>query len=73
MGLMWALANESRVPEAIRSEDPVLFMEPKRIYRAFREEVPDEPYTVPIIAPETEDGVTAGAAVNPVPRPTALQ
>lgn len=32
--------------ESIRSEDPVLFMEPKRIYRAFREEVPDEPYTV---------------------------
>ena len=34
--------------EAIRSEDPVLFMEPKRIYRAFREEVPDGPYTVPL-------------------------
>ena len=33
--------------EAIRSDDPVLFMEPKRIYRAFRQEVPDEPYTVP--------------------------
>jgi len=33
---------------AIRDEDPVLFMEPKRIYRAFREEVPTEPYTVPI-------------------------
>jgi pyruvate dehydrogenase E1 component beta subunit len=33
---------------AIRSEDPVLFMEPKRIYRAFREAVPSESYTVPI-------------------------
>lgn len=33
---------------AIRSEDPVLFMEPKRIYRAFRELVPDEPYAVPL-------------------------
>ncbi len=33
---------------AMRSNDPVLFMEPKRIYRAFREEVPDEAYTVPL-------------------------
>ena len=28
---------------AIRSPDPVVFLEPKSIYRAFREEVPDEP------------------------------
>jgi len=27
---------------AIRDPDPVVFMEPKRIYRAFREEVPEE-------------------------------
>ncbi|HEX6988926.1 MAG TPA: transketolase C-terminal domain-containing protein, partial [Bacillota bacterium] len=33
---------------AIRDPDPVIFFEPKRIYRAFREEVPDEPYTVPL-------------------------
>jgi pyruvate dehydrogenase E1 component beta subunit len=33
---------------AIRDPDPVVFFEPKRIYRAFREEVPDEDYTVPI-------------------------
>ncbi len=33
---------------AIRDEDPVIFLEPKRIYRAFREEVPQEPYTVPL-------------------------
>ena len=33
---------------AIRDNDPVIFMEPKRIYRAFREEIPVEPYTVPI-------------------------
>jgi 2-oxoisovalerate dehydrogenase E1 component beta subunit len=33
---------------AMRSSDPILFMEPKRIYRAFREEVPEEEYTVPI-------------------------
>jgi pyruvate dehydrogenase E1 component beta subunit len=31
---------------AIRSPDPVLFLEPKLIYRAFREEVPDGDYTV---------------------------
>ncbi|ELZ37696.1 alpha-ketoacid dehydrogenase subunit beta [Halorubrum tebenquichense] len=33
---------------SIRDPDPVVFLEPKLIYRAFREEVPDEPYTVPI-------------------------
>lgn len=33
---------------AIRDDDPVLFMEPKRIYRAFREAVPAERYTVPL-------------------------
>ena len=33
---------------AIRDEDPVIFLEPKRIYRAFREEVPRESYTVPL-------------------------
>ena len=44
---------------AIRDPDPVLFMEPKRIYRAFREPVPTSPYTVPIgravVAHEGED------------------
>jgi pyruvate dehydrogenase E1 component beta subunit len=33
---------------AIRDDDPVLFMEPKRIYRAFREPVPSTSYTVPV-------------------------
>ena len=33
---------------AIRDGDPVIFFEPKRIYRAFREEVPEEEYTIPI-------------------------
>ena len=31
---------------SIRDPDPVVFLEPKLIYRAFREEVPDEDYTV---------------------------
>lgn len=33
---------------AIRDPDPVIFMEPKRSYRAFREEVPQEPETLEI-------------------------
>jgi pyruvate dehydrogenase E1 component beta subunit len=33
---------------AIRDDDPVVFMEPKHSYRAFREEVPDEEETLPI-------------------------
>ena len=33
---------------SIRDPDPVIFLEPKLIYRAFREEVPDEPYEVPL-------------------------
>jgi pyruvate dehydrogenase E1 component beta subunit len=31
---------------AIRGEDPVIFLEPKKIYRAFKADVPDEDYTV---------------------------
>jgi pyruvate dehydrogenase E1 component beta subunit len=33
---------------AIRDPDPVLFMEPKHIYRSFREEVPEGTYTEPL-------------------------
>jgi pyruvate dehydrogenase E1 component beta subunit len=33
---------------SIRDPDPVIFFEPKRVYRSFREEVPQEPYTIPI-------------------------
>jgi 2-oxoisovalerate dehydrogenase E1 component beta subunit len=33
---------------AIRDEDPVLFFEPKRVYRAAKGEVPEGEYTVPI-------------------------
>lgn len=36
------------IVSAIRDPDPVLFLEPKRVYRAIKEEVPDEEYTVPI-------------------------
>ncbi|PSQ59119.1 MAG: alpha-ketoacid dehydrogenase subunit beta [Halobacteriales archaeon SW_9_67_25] len=33
---------------AIRDPDPVIFLEPKLIYRAFREDVPEEAYAVPL-------------------------
>jgi len=33
---------------AIRDNDPVIFFEPKRVYRAFKEEVPEAEYTIPI-------------------------
>jgi pyruvate dehydrogenase E1 component beta subunit len=33
---------------SIRDPDPVIFMEPKRIYRAIREEVPESDYTIPL-------------------------
>ena len=33
--------------EAIRDPDPVLFLEPQRLYRRGREDVPDTDYTVP--------------------------
>jgi len=33
---------------AIRDPDPVLFLEPTRLYRLIREEVPEEDYTIPL-------------------------
>lgn len=57
---------------AIRSPNPVLFMEPKRIYRAFKQEIPEEAYEIPIgkakIVQEGEDItiVTWGAMVRDV-------
>lgn len=33
---------------SIRDSDPVVFFEPKRIYRAIREEVPEGDYTIPL-------------------------
>ncbi len=56
---------------AIRDPDPVIFLEPKKIYRAFREEVPDGPYEVPIgdaaVRREGEDitVITWGAMTRP--------
>jgi pyruvate dehydrogenase E1 component beta subunit len=36
------------VLSSIRESDPVICMEPKRIYRAIREEVPEGDYTIPL-------------------------
>jgi pyruvate dehydrogenase E1 component beta subunit len=33
---------------ALRDPDPVIFFEPKRVYRSLKEEVPEEEYTIPI-------------------------
>lgn len=33
---------------AMRDPDPVVFFEPLRVYRAFREDVPDEQYSIPL-------------------------
>ena len=33
---------------AVEDEDPVIFLEPIRLYRAIKEDVPDEGYTVPL-------------------------
>ncbi len=39
---------------AIADPDPVIFLEPIRLYRAVKEEVPDEPHTVPLGAGAVE-------------------
>lgn len=39
---------------AIEDPDPVIFMEPERLYRAIKEEVPDEYYTLPLGKAEVE-------------------
>lgn len=33
---------------ALRDPDPVLFLEPKRIYRAFKQDIPEDAYVLPI-------------------------
>ncbi len=57
---------------AIESNDPIIFMEPKRIYRAIKQEVPEDKFSIPIgkakIVQEGEDLtiVTYGALVREV-------
>ncbi len=33
---------------SINSNDPVIFMEPSRLYRAIKEDVPEKPYSIPL-------------------------
>ncbi len=57
---------------AIESDDPVIFMEPKRIYRAIKQEVPEEKFSIPIgkamvLSPGTDVTVIAfGAMIREV-------
>jgi pyruvate dehydrogenase E1 component beta subunit len=62
---------------AIRGEDPVLFLEPTRLYRAEKQDVPDEAYEVPIgkarIAREGNDlTIIAWGAMVPVAEQAAV-
>lgn len=61
---------------SIRSDDPVIFLEPTRLYRAEKQEVPEEPYEVPLrqaaVVREGRDlTVVAWGAMIPVARETA--
>ncbi len=52
-GLMMVIPSTPRnaralLLQSIRSPDPVIYFEPKAVYRAFKEEVPDEPETMPL-------------------------
>ncbi len=63
---------------AMRDNDPVLFFEPKRIYRAFKDDIPEDDYTVPIgkanIVKEGNDVtlISYGATMVPAKEAAAL-
>jgi 2-oxoisovalerate dehydrogenase E1 component beta subunit len=40
--------SKGLLKSAVRDDDPVVFMEPKRLYRALKEEVPEDDYLIPI-------------------------
>ncbi|MFO7733219.1 MAG: alpha-ketoacid dehydrogenase subunit beta [Candidatus Aminicenantes bacterium] len=61
---------------SIRSEDPVIFLEPTKLYRAEKQEVPEEPYDLPLrqaaVVREGKDlTVVAWGAMIPVARKAA--
>ncbi|MCX6561694.1 MAG: alpha-ketoacid dehydrogenase subunit beta [Candidatus Aminicenantes bacterium] len=56
---------------SIRSEDPVLFLEPTRLYRAGKEEVPEAAYEIPlrrarIVRPGADLTILAWGAMIPI-------
>lgn len=63
---------------AIRDPDPVLFLEPKQIYRAFKQDIPEEAYVLPIgkakVVEEGEDVtiITWGAMVRAVQKASEI-
>jgi pyruvate dehydrogenase E1 component beta subunit len=63
---------------AIRDPDPVIFMEPKKVYRSLREEVPEQEYLIPLgqsrIVMEGTDVslITWGAMLQPTLQATTL-
>jgi pyruvate dehydrogenase E1 component beta subunit len=61
---------------SIRSEDPVIFLEPTKLYRAEKQDVPEEPYELPLrraaVVREGKDlTVVAWGAMIPVARKAA--
>jgi len=63
---------------AIEDPDPVIYMEPKRIYRAIKQEVPEEKYSIPIgkakvLSPGEDITIIAyGAMIREVQKATVL-
>jgi pyruvate dehydrogenase E1 component beta subunit len=56
---------------AVRSDDPVILLEPSRLYRTGRQEIPDEAYEVPlgkarIVSEGTDLTIVAWGAMVPV-------
>jgi pyruvate dehydrogenase E1 component beta subunit len=65
------LTTKGLLIASIRDDDPVIFLEPTKLYRAGRQEVPEEPYEVPLGRAKTVregEGVTivAWGAMIPV-------
>jgi pyruvate dehydrogenase E1 component beta subunit len=63
---------------SLRDPDPVIFMEPKKVYRSLREEVPEEEYLIPLGQARTvQEGtditlITWGAMLQPTLQAAAL-